>query len=110
MPRDGYLFRIEERAAERPACCWPSHRQPRKFGEAVPPFLLRRAVPARAILIRARTPPAVGATVQPSVADRRRYCQDRRSGPARISGRQRLVLSRPLCFARLEAEARRVDR
>ena len=36
MPRDRHLFRIEERAADRPACGRPGHRQPRRSSGRFP--------------------------------------------------------------------------
>ena len=48
------LFRIEERAACRPARRWRSHRQSRQFERPLPVDLLRRAVPARPVQLHSR--------------------------------------------------------
>ena len=61
MPRRRHLFRIEERAARRPARRRRSDRQPRQFERPLPVDLLRRAVPARPILLHSRPVAAVGA-------------------------------------------------
>ena len=80
MSRHRNLLRIEERAIARPACGRQGHRQPRQVRRAVPVILLRRAVPARPILVHPRPQPAVGAARRPPVADRGGDRANRRSG------------------------------
>jgi hypothetical protein len=53
---------------------------------------------------------ALGAAFEQAVADRRRYSEDRRSGPEEFGSRQCLVLSRALRVAGLAAEACGGDR
>ena len=55
-----HLFRIEERAAGRPAGGRRSDRQSRQFGP-LPVILLRRAVPAQPVLLHPRPVAAAGA-------------------------------------------------
>src|SRR5205085_10783504 len=72
-------------------------------------LLLRRAVPARAVLVRSRSQLADRRAWQPPVADSGRDRPDRRPAAPAIVGRQCALLPCPLCFAGLGPEARRVD-
>ena len=81
-----------------------------KSGGRFPVILLRRAVPARPILVHSRPQPAVGAARRPPVADGGGDRPDCRCGPEGLGSRERLVLSRAPGVARMAAEAHRDDR
>src|SRR5437763_120582 len=67
-------------------------------------------VPAQPILVRSRPLASLRAEGEQAVANCRGNGQDRRSGPERFRGWQRLVLPRPIRIARLAPQARGFDR
>ena len=69
MPGDRHLFRIEERAARRPAGRRARSSPTAPKAAAVSRHLLRRAVPARPVLVRSR-PFAADACRTPTVSGR----------------------------------------